>query len=277
MVQVQRPSWKDLFWGKFLYQYRNSQSFSATDYIKQGIYLPKSMLFRNFINPFNLILLVIAGCFVFGFFKPVLFSVAIGLSAYLLCSFYSLNTTAQTLVIDRKVEKDHFTEGDEIEVTIELRNKSTRAVTNFLVREVFSGSSELSFCHFMNQKIGPQSVKRVKYFRRCDAGMGEYRFSDLVVTLSDPLGIFCFNVKYENDLDIYVGPKVQDLKNLIFKPSHSSRGFGQHEVISRGENVNFEGIRSYEPGDPIRHIAWKLSAKKQKICFCKTFRKPGEY
>tara|TARA_B100000749_G_C18450136_1_gene476078 strand:- start:39242 stop:40672 length:1431 start_codon:yes stop_codon:yes gene_type:complete len=263
------PTWKDLISGKKLYQYRKS-SFDAESYIDQGIYIPRSLLFRSYINPFNIYLFIVASSFLLGFFAPVLFSVSIGLAVYLMLVFYNLETTAKSMVLERTLDRSMFTEGDELTMKITVANKSKRTVSQLLLRDYFGGTSQPTFCYLMTESVPAGKRQKVSYKKSLDVGMGEYRFENLQVTIVDPMGIFYLEVVEDEPVDIYVGPRVQPLRNMIFYPSQSSRGFGQHEVKSRGENVNFEGIRDYAKGDPVRHIAWKLSAKRAEL-FVKTF------
>ncbi|MDX1796051.1 MAG: DUF58 domain-containing protein [Hydrogenovibrio sp.] len=44
----------------------------------------------------------------------------------------------------------------------------------------------------------------------------------------------------------------------------SSQG-GYHQAIRKGRGMEFNEVREYTPGDDIRHIDWKVSARTQKI------------
>jgi uncharacterized protein (DUF58 family) len=48
-------------------------------------------------------------------------------------------------------------------------------------------------------------------------------------------------------------------------PPLPDSGHGDHGVARRGEGEHFHGLREYRPGDPLRRIAWRASARHQKL------------
>lgn len=42
-------------------------------------------------------------------------------------------------------------------------------------------------------------------------------------------------------------------------------GRGEQGVVHKGEGEHFHGLREYRPGDPLRRIAWRSSARHQKL------------
>jgi uncharacterized protein (DUF58 family) len=48
-------------------------------------------------------------------------------------------------------------------------------------------------------------------------------------------------------------------------PPLPQSGRGDHGAAQRGEGEDFHGLREYQPGDPLRSIAWRASARHQKL------------
>jgi uncharacterized protein (DUF58 family) len=48
-------------------------------------------------------------------------------------------------------------------------------------------------------------------------------------------------------------------------PALPKTGRGEHGAARPGEGEHFHGLREYQPGDPIRQIAWKASARHAKL------------
>jgi uncharacterized protein (DUF58 family) len=42
-------------------------------------------------------------------------------------------------------------------------------------------------------------------------------------------------------------------------------GRGEQGMVNKGEGEHFHGLREYRPGDPLRRIAWRSSARHQKL------------
>jgi uncharacterized protein (DUF58 family) len=48
-------------------------------------------------------------------------------------------------------------------------------------------------------------------------------------------------------------------------PPLPQSGRGDHGAAQRGSGEHFHGLREYQPGDPLRRIAWRTSARHQKL------------
>src|SRR5262249_12683959 len=104
-----------------------------------------------------------------------------------------------------------------------------------------------------------------KIRRKCDAGMGIKEFGPMIAVVTDPLGLFEFQV-VDDDLDrIEIFPKLEPIPEIPMAGSENSFLFGLYDVRTRGGSVNFIGIRDYVAGDSLRHISWRLSAKYSKL------------
>ena len=52
-------------------------------------------------------------------------------------------------------------------------------------------------------------------------------------------------------------------------------GRGEYGAARRGEGEHFHGLREYQPGDPIRQIAWRTSARHEKL-YSRQMESPSE-
>jgi len=85
------------------------------------------------------------------------------------------------------------------------------------------------------------------------ADRGVYRLTAPTVRQHDPLGLVGRRVDADLDLEIVVYPSVADLD-----ASELSRLFGDELAAERQE---FDRLREYVPGDPLKNVHWKSSAK----------------
>ena len=90
---------------------------------------------------------------------------------------------------------------------------------------------------------------------------GWLKLERLVVETTYPLGLCRAWGWVYMDLRTLVYPKPADDAPPL-PPAREGRGGGR--LTNRGEE-DFSGLRSYRPGDSPRHIAWKASAREQKL------------
>jgi uncharacterized protein (DUF58 family) len=58
-------------------------------------------------------------------------------------------------------------------------------------------------------------------------------------------------------------------------PPLPKTGRGEFGVAQRGEGDHFHGLREFQPGDPLRRIAWRTSARHQKL-YSRVMETPSE-
>lgn len=71
------------------------------------------------------------------------------------------------------------------------------------------------------------------------------------------------NTRWEsNDPEIFLA--TDDLE-LVGKSLAQTLMMGRHRGIRQGQGVEFHTHRSYEPGDDLRHINWRLFARQHRL------------
>mgnify|MGYP001814364535 FL=1 len=58
-------------------------------------------------------------------------------------------------------------------------------------------------------------------------------------------------------------------------PPLPKTGRGEYGAAHRGEGEHFHGLREYQPGDPLRQIAWRASARHEKL-YSRVMESPAE-
>lgn len=58
-------------------------------------------------------------------------------------------------------------------------------------------------------------------------------------------------------------------------PPLPKTGRGEYGATRRGEGEHFHGLREYQPGDPLRQIAWRTSARHEKL-YSRQMESPAE-
>ena len=165
--------------------------------------------------------------------------------------------------------------GDELMPVLELRNPlyigSSDAVIDIGVRNIFLSKNESEL------KASLPVVARKPWRRAENYGIsklmvpfvaekiGDYSFSVKDVQVGDLLGLIRIGIRCgEIDADISVLPK----KTVGEMPDSESISSGMTEVEESSRTGNdfseVTDIREYQPGDRIRDIHWKLSARQEE-------------
>jgi uncharacterized protein (DUF58 family) len=105
-----------------------------------------------------------------------------------------------------------------------------------------------------------QDLSYTLYSRR----RGYYPFGPLVSRGGDLLGTNTYENRYEDDDYVIVYPKIIPLQELGF-PSHSPSGNLPSRERLFEDPSRIRGVRDYQPGDSLKRMDWKTSARVGKL------------
>lgn len=112
--------------------------------------------------------------------------------------------------------------------------------------------------------VPPRSEVRVPY-RVELRKRGAYRLDRLTVTAFDPLGIFSFTKRVSSVSEIVVLPTPQEMPDMILSGSERHGLLDLPVAALRGSGIDPDGVREYVPGDPLRRMHWKSTARTNKL------------
>jgi len=93
---------------------------------------------------------------------------------------------------------------------------------------------------------------------------GVYAFGWVDLVCTDPLGLFTYSREAPAEATLIVHPRPVPLPRT--KPPSAGRQFSNRtRARHRGEGTDFRGVREYTPGDDLRRIDWKVTAKRNKL------------
>ena len=100
----------------------------------------------------------------------------------------------------------------------------------------------------------------VRFLRR-----GVFAADGFDVTAMDPLGVFAFTRRIPSEGELVVYPMPQALRSTALT---GTERYGWQEFTSRllrGSSVDPDGVRPYVPGDSMRRIHWRQTARTGKL------------
>jgi len=126
----------------------------------------------------------------------------------------------------------------------------------------------------MNQKVfvkehplptlSPNENRRISAEVR-PRSRGYLNLKSVTVTRPDPLGLFRSTMTIENRQSVLVLPKRYTLPAIDLPGIRKHNSGGVALASSVGNSDEFVSLRDYRPGDPIKQIHWKSSAKANEL------------
>jgi len=100
---------------------------------------------------------------------------------------------------------------------------------------------------------------------------GIFVFRGVEMTTGDYLGIFRRRTTLPAPAQLAVAPETLKLHRLAIRPLRTRATAGPIPARRGGSGVDFFGIREYQPGDPLRWVNWRVSARHHRTLFTNEF------
>ena len=163
--------------------------------------------------------------------------------------------------LERIIPHNRFLEGSELEVILRIR--SSERIPGLKIREDLPEGLEL--IEGEKEWVVSLSGGETREFRyKVRVKRGIHKFNWVELSYRDPFGFFHFTKKFDLYTELIGVPIITDVPT-----PYSTRGtkitVGALPSPRVGEGVEFHAIREYQPGDPLRIINWKATARTGKI------------
>ncbi len=100
---------------------------------------------------------------------------------------------------------------------------------------------------------------------------GSYRYGEVEVSAYDPSGLFRRRKAYDVPTRLSILPRVPEVRSVLIRPARTRGVAGLIPSRRGGSGTDFYGVRAYEPGDPLRWINWRMSARHPRELFTNEF------
>lgn len=178
---------------------------------------------------------------------------------------------AISLSASRTVSSFRCEAGTSITMTVIIVNHG-QAVPNLRVCESFHPNIRLSR-PFEEPRGTLPAGGEMKVEYTFQAPRGRYSWKSIRVTVGGLFGLFDKTMELAAEADLLVLPGQAPAKPIEFSSRHTLRAPGTNLSRLPGSGIDFFGVRAYHPGDPLRWIHWRLSARHPKQLFCKEFER----
>ncbi|MFA4662043.1 DUF58 domain-containing protein [Pyrococcus kukulkanii] len=162
--------------------------------------------------------------------------------------------------VKREVSSTRVIEGGEVEVTIKI--KANSKINSLLVQDLVP--DKLQIVAGKNWSVFSFNGDEKEFSYKVKVPRGLHEFLGIRIVYTDPFGLFEEDKVIEIYDEIVGVPKIEE----IITP-YITRGtkvtVGPLPSPRLGEGLEFHAVREYHPGDPMKYINWKATAKSGKI------------
>jgi uncharacterized protein (DUF58 family) len=160
------------------------------------------------------------------------------------------------------LERDRALEDDVLRAEIEL--DTTRPVARLDVALVLPAGIELvEGENPFAVSLGYDGERTVELGLRC-ARWGAYDLGELRLRARDRLGLLVWETRVDRRLLLKVYPRAETLRELV-RPRRTQVFAGNEVAREKGDGLEFADLRAFSPGDRVRAINWRASARRDEL------------
>jgi len=171
---------------------------------------------------------------------------------------------SEEVTATRHLDLQRVTEGESTDVRVEVRNPGKQLL--FLeVRDRLPRQTKVaagSPYDFVALPAG--GADEVRYTMQAPL-LGVHEIGPTDLRLEDPFGLFYEERSLEGTTTFWVLPRREDLRKAALLSNLPMPLMGEHQVNRPGDGFDFFALREYVPGDTMRRINWKASARSGKM------------
>ncbi len=184
----------------------------------------------------------------------------VGFGGAWLIAYLWARALAKNIHITREMRYGWAQVGDKLEERFTLANSSSLPATWV---EILDQSTLPGYSASIATGIDPSSNSQWVTSGACKR-RGLYWLGDTLVHTGDPLGIYEVTIKDPSRTNLMVMPPVVPLPQIEITPG-GFLGEGRPQPNSPEHTVGASSVREYVPGDSLKTVHWKTSARREKL------------
>ena len=182
----------------------------------------------------------------------------------------------EEITIDRSSSVDHAFQSDEIEITFTIENNKPLPVPWLEINEyvprglLVEGQKAVEQSYLGGAEIKVSTAlrpyERVRIKRKLTAlSRGKYRLGKTRLRSGDLFGLYPSDASLDHTAwSIYVYPRIKPLLGFSLTPQRPiGDSIARHQLWD--DPARPSGVREYRPGDSVKNIDWKTTARRNDI------------
>jgi len=156
------------------------------------------------------------------------------------------------------LDRERVLEDDTVESTLILRNERPIGRLEVLLDLPEGLAAEKGNPRIIS--LGWHARRELDLALRCDR-WGAYVVGDFVLRSPDVFGLLVYDWWLERRRPLKVYPRGEALRSLL-RPLETQAFAGSQVPRSRGEGIEFADLRPFVPGDRVRRVNWRATARR---------------
>ena len=163
---------------------------------------------------------------------------------------------------DVELSAERTLEGDELEVRVTLTAEVGAERVEVLLQlprrlVLVEGDNPIQL------RLADGERRELTYRVRC-AKWGAFRLGRVYLRTHDWFGLFTRELVLDRRQALKVYPSEENVRDLL-RPLETQVFSGNHVAREKGEGIEFADLRPFVPGDRIRHVNWRASARRGEL------------
>jgi uncharacterized protein (DUF58 family) len=161
-----------------------------------------------------------------------------------------------------EVERERALEQDELAVEVVVASEQPVERLELLL-VVPDGLAVASGASTVSVRLGWDDERTIALRLRC-LRWGNYQVGDVRLRARDRLGLLAWEQQLDCRSLLRVYPLPETLRRIV-PPVATQPSSGNEVARQRGEGLEFADLRDFEPGDRVRSINWRASARRSGV------------
>lgn len=160
----------------------------------------------------------------------------------------------------KRIMAERFSNGDDNRIIIQVTNSKPYDTSIDLIDEIPVQFQKRDW--FVNRRFKAREQKNIVYTLR-PVERGEYHFGNVLLYVRSALGLLSRRYKIEAETTVGVYPSFMQLRKYeLLSQTTIQPERGSKRMRKLGHSMEFEQIKDYVPGDDIRTLNWKATARR---------------
>jgi uncharacterized protein (DUF58 family) len=169
---------------------------------------------------------------------------------------------APEVVVELELEAERVFEGEELEPVLAVESRTGVADLE-LVLLLPHGLAAVDGGNAMTLRLAPGERRELPVKLTVDR-WGGYLLGDLVLRARDPLGLVHWEARLDRRRPLKAYPRPARVDELL-QPAQTQVFSGNYVSRERGEGIEFADLRPFAPGDRVRRVNWRASARRGEL------------